>query len=153
MNAAEVISTLGLQPLPREGGFFRQTWRTDAGSSILYLVTTDDFSAFHRLASDEVWHFHLGDAVEHVQIEPATGTAKRMRLGTDFGRGDVPQLVVPAAVWQAARIAMARVAHGWSLLGCTLAPPWDERGFELGSRTALAQAFPTHADVIRALTR
>lgn len=153
-TAATIIAALQLAPLPREGGFFRVTWRTGAGSAILFLLTPDDFSALHRLAQDEVWHFHAGDPVEHVQLDPRTGALRRTRLGSDLGAGDAPQLVVPAGAWQGARLhPAAQRAAGWALLGCTLAPPWDERGFELAPRAALAAEFPAHADLIRALTR
>lgn len=167
IQASAVIAALDLRPLPAEGGWFRQTWRTASGSAILYLMTPEQFSALHRLPSDEVWHFHAGDPVEHVQLDPRDGRARVRRLGADVLAGDAPQIVVPAGNWQGARIAVApassrqpagrqdvgATAHGWSLVGCTLAPPWDERGFELGVRDALQRAFPAHAETIRALTR
>lgn len=155
-TAAEMIAALDLVPLPREGGFFRVTWRTEAGSAILFLLTPEHFSALHRLGQDEVWHFHAGDRVDHVQLDPRDGSLRRTRLGPDVTAGDAPQLVVPAGVWQGARIAPeARAAgsHGWALLGCTLAPPWDERTFELGAQESLGSAFLAHAEIIRALTR
>jgi predicted cupin superfamily sugar epimerase len=150
-EAQRIIAALRLAPLPREGGWFRQTWRTAAGSAIYYLMTPDDFSALHRLGSDEIWHFHAGDPVEHVQIEPREGAVRKTRLGPDVGGGDHPQLIVPAGVWQGARIGS--IAAGWSLLGCTLAPPWDERHFVLGGRGTLLREFPGHAALVRALTR
>ena len=74
MNAAAraLIERLGLAPLPEEGGFFRVTWRGAHGSAILFLITPEEFSALHRIAQDELWHFHAGDPVEHVRIDPAT---------------------------------------------------------------------------------
>lgn len=184
-NPAALIAALGLQRLPHEGGYFRQTWRTDLGSAILYLITPADFSALHRLRAAEIWHFHAGDPVEHVQLDPLDGGVRSTLLGSDVLAGYMPQLVVPAGVWHGARIAVGQVpdltlshipqddqpkematfrAHaegqvedppyfGWSLLGCTMAPPWDEHGFELASRDALLRAFPAQADVIRVLTR
>jgi predicted cupin superfamily sugar epimerase len=151
-DAAAVIAALGLEPLPREGGFFRQTWRTEAGSAILYLMTPADFSALHRLRADEIWHFHAGDAVEHIQFDPRVGALRRTVLGPDVARGEAPQLVVPAGNWQGARLGLAR-HQGWALLGATLAPPWNEREFELGVRAELQRTFPAHADLIAALTR
>ena len=151
-DAAAVIAALGLAPLPREGGFFRQTWRTEAGSAILYLMTPAGFSALHRLRTDEVWHFHAGDAVEHVQLDARDGSLRRTVLGPDVLRGEAPQLVVPGGLWQGARLGPAR-EHGWALLGATLAPPWNEREFELGGRAELQRTFPVHADVIATLTR
>jgi len=170
-NPAAIVAALNLQPLPGEGGYFRPTWRTDAGSAILYLITPADFSALHRLRSDEAWHFYAGDPVEHMQLDPRDGAVRMTRLGSDILAGQVPQLVVPAGVWQGARIQVGQVSDltsvrepaagqvkdltyfGWSLLGCTLAPAWDEQGFELASRDELLRTFPAQADAIRALTR
>lgn len=160
-TARAIIAALQLQPLPGEGGFFRRTARTETVSAILYLMTADNFSALHRLAQDELWHFHAGDAVEHVQFAARDGRAQIARLGTDVLAGDASQVFVPAGAWQGARIAAARsgaaprdaAAHGYALLGCTVSPPWDERGFELGRRDALLRSFPAHAGWIEALTR
>lgn len=153
MNAAarEIVAALRLEPLPREGGFFRQTWRSAAGSAIYFLLTPEDFSALHRLRTDELWHFHAGDAIEHVQLDPRDGQARIARLGADVRAGEQPQLVVPAGVWQGARIVAPRA--GWALVGCTLAPAWREEDFELGGRAALQRAFPAQAGIVAALTR
>jgi predicted cupin superfamily sugar epimerase len=151
-TAADIIARLGLAPLPHEGGFFRQTWRTPAGSAILYLMTPESFSALHRLCADEVWHFHAGDPVEHVQLDQRDSSVRRTRLGANIAAGDTPQVVVPAGVWQGARVATAGGA-GWSLLGCTMVPAWDEKDFELGVPDSLLRAFPAEAALVRALTR
>lgn len=153
MNAAarRIAAALRLEPLPREGGYFRATWRNPTASAILFLLTPEDFSAWHRLAQDEVWHFHAGDPVEHLQLLPPAGTVQRIRLGPDPGAGDSPQAIVPADTWQAARLAESR--HGFALLGCTVSPPWDESGFELAEPALLAADFPLQREIIRALTR
>lgn len=152
-GAQKTIAALGLAPLPREGGFFRQTWRSPAGSAIYFLLTPEDFSAFHRLRrTDELWHFYGGDVVEHVMLAAGDDGARVTRLGGAGQAGAVPQLVVPAGVWQAARLVPGG-AEGWALLGCTLAPAWDEQDFELAEQAALARAFPGAAAHIRALTR
>lgn len=156
-EAQRIIAALGLEPLPREGGFFRQTWRSGTGSAIYFLMTPEDFSALHRLRADEVWHFYAGDAVEHVMLTPGDGAARVARLGGDILAGEIPQLVVPAGSWQGARLAAGGTPTsrraGWALLGCTLTPAWEEQGFELGGRAELARAFPAHAALVRALTR
>jgi predicted cupin superfamily sugar epimerase len=159
-EACRIIEQLQLVPLPREGGFFRQTWRDAAGSAIYFLMTPAEFSALHRLPADEVWHFYAGDPVEHVVLDPSSGALRVTRLGADVLSGDVPQLVAPGGCWQGARIAAdgARgpstdLRAGWALLGCTLAPAWDERDFELGERPALLREFPDAGALIRALTR
>lgn len=153
MNAAAraLIDSLGLAPLPEEGGFFRVTWRGAHGSAILFLITPADFSALHRIAEDELWHFHAGDPVEHVRIDPGTGALITTRLGADVTRGETPQLAVPAGHWQGARLA--GTGHGYALLGCTVTPPWTPAGFKLGARDALTSAFPQHAAAIARFTR
>lgn len=173
--AREIIAALRLEPLPDEGGFFRQTSRTATASAILYVLTTDDFSALHRIAQDELWHFHAGDPIDHMQLDRCDGSMRITRLGADVLGGDVPQVFVPAGAWQGARIAVGRAsarsrhasaeeeqaeaapysrpAHGFALLGCTVSPPWDEAGFEPGSRDELLRNFPAHAAWIQALTR
>lgn len=152
-----------MNPLPVEGGFFAPVWTSPVigpggralGSAILFLITEDDFSALHRLKTDEIWHFHAGDAADLVRLGPGTGLGGVVALGADIAGGQAPQLVVPAGVWQGARIRQpgAEGARGWTLFGCTLAPAWDEREFELGQRDELIAEFPSHEDLIRALTR
>ncbi len=153
MNAAarQIVAALRLEPLPHEGGFYRATWRSETASAMLFLLTSEDFSAWHRLAQDEVWHFHAGDPVEHLRLHPRSGVVEATRLGSNVVAGDAPQVVVPAGVWQGARLAGA--GHGFALLGCTVSPPWNEGGFELAARDALEAAFPAHPGIIRALTR
>ena len=155
-TARALIARLGLEPLPDEGGFFRQTWRGDTASAILFLMTPQDFSALHRIAQDEVWHFHAGDPIEHVQLDSPNGAMRVTRLGGNILDGDQPQLVVPAGIWQGARLdpaAAGAAAQGFALVGCTVSPPWDGRGFRLGSRVALTREFPAAAARIAALTR
>lgn len=156
-SAAEIIAALQLEPLLPEGGFFRRTYTSAAtlgdgralGSAIYFLITPDGFSALHTLATDELWHFYAGDPVEHLMLAP-DGTAVRTILGVDFARGHQPQLVVPGGLCQGARLARG---GAWALLGCTLAPAWDDREFILGDRDALSVRYPAWTDDIRALTR
>lgn len=163
MNAAakEVIAQLGLVPLPREGGFFRQTWLSPArlpdgraaASGIWFLLTPGSFSALHRLQAEELWHFHAGDPVEHVQLNATDGAVRVTLLGSELAAQQRPSLVVPGGVWQGARLAACASLRGWALLGCTLTPAWAEQEFELGSRAALEREFPGAAEWIRVLTR
>ena len=160
-QAEKIIAQLGLAPLPGEGGFFRSTWVSttrladgrSAGSAIWFLLTTDNFSALHRMPAEELWHFHAGDPVEHVQLDPSTQNATVNVLGVGLTAGQRPQLAVAGGVWQGARLLAGAQAQGWALLGCTVTPAWRDEEFELGERTALMREFPGAAAWIGALTR
>lgn len=147
-RADDVIRLLGLSPLPVEGGWFRETWRSDYGTAIYYLLTLETFSAIHRLPGVEVFHFYLGDPVEMLQLRD-DGAAEVVVLGHDLDRGMRPQVVVPGGVWQGCRLAEGgRLA----LMGTTMAPGFDPRDFELARRADLLARHPAHAARIRALT-
>lgn len=164
ITANELIHRLGLEPLPIEGGYFRQTWSSadlvsisgynaprPAGTAIYYLLTSDpdSFSALHRLATDEIYHFYLGDPVEMLLLaEGAPG--RRILLGPDLDGGQHVQYVVPRSVWQGSRLIRG---GRFALLGTTMAPGFDARDFSLGRRQELLQRFPEHAALIRELTR
>jgi len=164
LTADEIIRRLDLVPHPAEGGWFRETWRCrDSaegalparytgrrcfGTAIYYLLTPDTFSHLHRLASDEVFHFYLGDPVEQLQLFP-DGSGRVVTLGPDLRAGAAPQAVVPAGVWQGARLTPGGAV---ALLGCTVAPGFEFADYEHGSRTALLRGWPAHADMIAALT-
>jgi len=158
MTAADLIASLRLEPLPHEGGFFRRTYVSaarlpdgrPAGTAIYFLITPDGFSALHRLRTEEVWHFYAGDAVEHLILDPATGTGRKTILGATPADGRLPQLVVPGDAWQGARLADG---GAWALLGCTMSPGWDAADFTLGERAGLTVRFPDWTRDIRALTR
>jgi predicted cupin superfamily sugar epimerase len=160
-TAAEMIDLLQLEPLPIEGGFFKRTYTSAATrangrpvcTAIYFLLTPTGFSALHSLQTDELWHFYAGDPVEHLTLDPATGTGTKTVLGIDFARGHRPQLTVRGGVWQGARLAPGEARNHWALIGCTLAPGWDEREFILGARDRLTASFPCWSDDICALTR
>lgn len=165
LTAAQWVAALELQPHP-EGGWFRETYRSDDGvaaahlpsryggprafcTSIYFLLEGAQFSAFHRLKSDELWHYHAGGALLVWMIEPA-GTLRVERVGADPASGDRLQLVIPAGTWFAAR-PVAR--GGYTLIGCTVAPGFDFADFELARREDLADRFPQHRPLIHELTR
>jgi predicted cupin superfamily sugar epimerase len=161
-EASQLISDLGLAPLPQEGGFFASTWTSPTkltggrpcASAILFLITETDFSALHRLGMDEIWHFHAGDPGELALLDPVSGSGRLIVLGPDVPGGHASQAVVPAGTWQGARLRSAVAApRGWALFGCTVSPAWDEGEFELGRRPDLLAAFPAHAAIVTALTR
>jgi predicted cupin superfamily sugar epimerase len=163
VSARELIDALGLLPHP-EGGHYRETFRApplpfelpgrgprSASTAIYFLLGEGDFSAFHRVRSDEVWHHYAGAPLELVTLSEtrATGAARAIRLGPNVLSGEVPQAVVEAGVLQAARPA----GPGFSLCGCTVAPGFDFSDFEMPERATLLDRFPSAADSILALTR
>ncbi len=160
MTADEVARLLHLEPLPWEGGRFRQTHKSPlrvrtsagrdraAGTAILYLITPEDFSGLHRVCHDEVFHFYQGTPVELVRI--IDGKVDTILLGADVAGGQVPQAVVPAGVWQGLRLA---TQTGWALLGATVTPGYEQEDFELGERAALQAEFPALRELIARFTR
>lgn len=120
-----------------------------AGTAIYYLLTPDGFSALHRLRSDEVFHFYLGDPVEMLQLFP-DGAGRRVVLGTDLDRGMRPQVIMPRDVWQGSRLC---AGGRFALLGTTVAPGFDVADFDPGRRDELVAAYPDFAELITALTR
>lgn len=150
------VDALALEPHP-EGGFFRETYRSAArvadrcvSTAIYFLVTRGNFSALHRIASDELWHVHAGQALEVVTIAP-DGARRDLHLGLDLARGERPQHVVPAGQWFGARLRESSSSH--ALVSCTVAPGFDFADFELARRAELAAAHPQHAALIATLTR
>jgi predicted cupin superfamily sugar epimerase len=162
LTADDVIRLLKLQPLPIEGGYFRETYRSPEsfeaarygsprafGSAIYFLLTPESFSSLHRLRTDEVYHFYLGDPAELLLLH-ADGGGERVLLGQDLAAGQQPQLIVPRGTWQGSRVLPG---GRFSLLGTTMAPGFDARDFEHGRRGDLLAAYPSHAELIRCLTR
>lgn len=129
MNADDIIALLGLQPHP-EGGRFRETFRASdtgraASTAIYFMLRAGERSHWHKVDADEIWHHYAGAPLE-LSMSDDGRTVRHRRLGTDFGIGETPQIVVPRHVWQAARSLGA-----WTLVGCTVAPGFDFAGFEL----------------------
>ena len=160
LTAGQIRDLLKLRPLPIEGGYFAETYRSEQrlargslspdseerslATAIYYLLTPDTFSAMHSLQSDEVFHFYLGDPVEMLQLHP-NGAGEVVLLGQDLARGMRPQHVVRAGTWQGSRVCPG---GEFALLGATMAP-----GFDAGDRRQLTQLYPGHAAFIAALTR
>lgn len=147
MTADEVIAILGLEPLPHEGGHWAQVWIDGHSTAIYFLLRPHDFSALHRPGGTELYHHYAGAPAELWQLRP-DGTSGADVLGPDLAAGQRPAVVVPDGVWQG-----SRTLGEWSLLGCTMAPPYREDRFRLADRAALLAAYPDRGDVIDALTR
>jgi len=124
VTAEEVLETLRLEPHP-EGGWYRETWREPAMTAIHYLLKAGERSHWHRVDATEVWHFY-GGAPMGLAVSVDGKEAAHHVLGADLAAGQLPQVVVPAGVWQA-----ARPRGEWSLVGCTVAPAFRFEGFEL----------------------
>ena len=148
-----------------EGGFFRQTYKSDlliardallgfpegraASTAIYFLLEGKNFSAFHRLRSDEVWHFYAGSPLVVHVIDPA-GAYSSILLGNSSEAGQVFQGVVRAGSWFASHVADG---EGWALVGCTVAPGFEFEDFEMAEREELVRHCPQHGGIIRKLTR
>jgi hypothetical protein len=168
MTAEDLIRALGLEPLPEEGGYYRETYRAVEtlsaealparyrtgkafGTAIYFLLSSEPgcFSALHRLPTDEIYHFYLGDPVEMLLLFP-DGRGERVLLGPDLRAGQLVQHVVPRRVWQGSRL----VAGGrFALMGTTMAPGFGFEDYEAGRREELLAAYPEQAELIRSLTR
>jgi predicted cupin superfamily sugar epimerase len=119
------------------------------GTAIYYLLTREAFSALHRIKTDEVYHFYLGDPVELVQLLP-DGSGRVMLLGNDLTSGAQMQIVVLRGTWHGARLAEG---GKYALLGTTVSPGFEFADFEIGDRTDLTRSYPSFRDSIIALTR
>lgn len=164
-NSRYWIERLQLIPHP-EGGFYRQTYcskvniaadalpsgfgRARAASTAIYfLLEGENFSAFHRLRSDELWHFYAGSPLVVHRIDSA-GEYSRLLMGSEPERDESFQAVVPAGDWFASHVADRK---SWSLVGCTVAPGFDFADFELAKRDELVSRYPRHRVIIDRLTR
>lgn len=146
MTADEVIAALGLERMPHEGGHWTQVWIDERFTAIYFLLQPHDFSAFHRPGGIEQYHHYAGAPVELWQLRPDGSSAVDL-LGPDLAAGQCPTVVVPEGSWQG-----SRTLGDWSLLGCTMAPPFRWEGLELATRAALLATYPDRAEVIEALT-
>ena len=165
MTADQIKTLLNLQPLPVEGGYYAKTYRADEsipapalpgrysgdrrfGGAIYYLLTADTCSALHRLVSDEVYHFYLGDPVEILQLLP-DGSGRLITLGPNLENGMRLQAVVPRGVWQGSRLI---TGGQWALMGTTMAPDYEDADYEHGDRETLIAIYPQFAELIATLT-
>lgn len=158
------ITRLKLQPHP-EGGWFRETYRTPErieasalparfqgdrtfSTAIYFLLEGTQFSAFHSIKSDEIWHFYDGDTLNIHVISP-DGEYSRIRLGRNPGTGEVLQAVVSAGCWFGAEL---EYKERFALVGCTVAPGFDFDDFEIAARDDLLSQYPQLHDIIKRLS-
>lgn len=149
-DAAYWVRALDLEAHP-EGGWFRETYRSRlrneagdcASTAIYFLLSPDQVSSFHRIPCDEIWHFYAGSPAT-IHLIHSDGRHERLPIGNENF-----QAVVPAHCWFGACVDEP---NGWSLFGCTVAPAFEFRDFELAERVTLLGEFPQHAEIIRALT-
>jgi len=164
ISAQEIIELLGLKPLRVEGGYFLETYKCQEliprkalperyhgkrsfGTAIFYLLTPDTVSALHRLESDEIFHFYLGDPVTMLQLHP-DGSTNVVTLGHDIRSDQQLQVVVPRGTWQG---SLLNEGGDFALLGCTVAPGFEYSDYESGSRGDLLKEYPEQEDLITRL--
>lgn len=164
-SAEDIIRHLGLTPHPKEGGYFRETYRAaeshaaghlpqrygaarSASTAIYYLLTPTTCSALHRLKTDEIFHFYLGDPIRMLQLD-ADGKGRTIVLGPDVLNGQHLQVMVPRGVWQG---SLLEPGGTFALMGCTVAPGFDYADYEGADRAALTKQYPDFAELIRRLT-
>lgn len=159
-NENYYIKHLQLEQHP-EGGYFKETYRStqnvmnrneverSASTGIYFLITSDFYSAFHKIESDEMWHYHDGSALSVYVILP-TGELEVLKIGKDIENGEQLQGVVPAGSWFASKVD---ATDSFSLVGCTVAPGFDFDDFVLADRMDLIAEYPQHTTIIKELTR
>ena len=164
LTAPQIIKHLCLVRHP-EGGWFRETYRSaehlaPAGlperfggsrsfsTAIYFLLESGDFSALHRIKSDEIWHWHAGSALRIETIDN-DGVHRMLMLGQDIKAGEQFQLMIPAGCWFGATPQGA----GYTLVSCTVAPGFDFADFEMAEKGRLLLQYPQHTDIITRLTR
>jgi predicted cupin superfamily sugar epimerase len=158
---SQIVEKLGLISHP-EGGYFSENYRSElnldfdgfsgkrsCSTSIYFLLEAGHFSALHKIKSDEIWHFYLGQALEIIEIEP-NGRLIQTKLGQDFSNGEVLSYVVKAGNWFGSRPLAGSV---FSLVGCTVCPGFDFADFEMPSKPYFLDNFPQHKTLIEEMCR
>ncbi len=161
----KIVTQLGLEAHP-EGGFYKETYRSTGSivssslpegyqssrnyaTCIYFLLTSENFSAFHKIKQDEIWHFYKGSPIS-LHILTKAGSYEKHMIGSDLERGEVPQFVVHGGDWFASEV---EVPNSYALAGCTVSPGFDFADFEMARREELLQEYPDHQLVISKLAR
>lgn len=165
LSAAYFVEHLKLLPHP-EGGYYRENYRSEvclsakalpkdfggsrnASTAIYFLIEKGNFSALHKIKSDETWHFYAGDALEVIELHE-NGEISNTLVGNKVSEGEVFQYTVKANTWFGSRVKAGGL---FSLVGCTVAPGFDFADFEMGDRDLLLNKFPQHRGLIAEMTR
>lgn len=146
-EAAAYVRALELEPLPHEGGLYRQNHQDQFSTAIYYLLADPEFSALHQLDSAEVYHWYAGDPLQLAVINP-DGRVEEPVVGPDVLGGQHPQYVIPPGAWHGSRSTGA-----WTLVGTTMAPGFMWEEFRLADRAALTERFPHAEKIIAQYTR
>ena len=158
------INGLKLLPHP-EGGYYKESYRSDEvipghslperfsgerhhSTAIHYLLKNNECSKFHRIKSDEMWHYYDGRELIIFSIDEK-GALSENKLGLDLSKGELPQVLIKAGHWFGAKLANA---DSYCLAGCTVSPGFHFDDFEIGSRANLQKLFPQHSKIIEELT-
>jgi uncharacterized protein len=159
LTGADLVRLFGMADMETENVQFRQTWisaRTGPdgkplGTAIVALLTGDpgSFSDMHRLPTDEIWHFYLGDPIQLLLLHP-DGTDELRLLGHDLLAGHLVQTTVPAGAWMGARV---QPGGSFGLFGNTMAPGFVPSDFEAADAGELIRRWPHRRDLIEAMTR
>lgn len=164
MTAKQIITKFNLTEHP-EGGYYKENYRCNGiiknehlssefigdrnyATSIYFLLTSDKFSAFHKINQDEIWHFYKGNSLKLHMISP-NGDYSFAMIGNNLEQNEQPQFVVPAGYWFAAEV-LEKDAYAFT--GCTVAPGFDFKDFVLPKRDDLIALFPKHSEIITSLT-
>lgn len=165
LNAAQLIQQYTLQPHP-EGGWFKETYKCHEyipasalpkrfgsnrafSTAIYFLLEQGNFSAFHRIKSDECWHFYAGDPLRVYVLQP-NGHLDIIDLGNDIFQGQQFQYIVPANCWFASR---PLPGSSFCFVGCTVAPGFDFADFEMADAASLIAKYPQYQNIIKELCR
>jgi predicted cupin superfamily sugar epimerase len=156
-DAVKLIKRLRLKNHP-EGGYFKQTYTADTivnvvgydkpryiSTAIYYMLVGDQFSALHRIKSDELWHHYTGGSLTLYAIH--NGKLSKIKMGKS--RGEAPQVAIKANTWFAASLNDKK---SYCLLGCTVSPGFDYSDWELGKRNELIKMYPQHRTIIERYT-
>ncbi|MCK9556942.1 MAG: cupin domain-containing protein [Candidatus Cloacimonetes bacterium] len=160
-NFHQIIQLLNLLPHP-EGGYYRRNWQSDmraetldasskkihnvrsVGSSIIYLLPSEEVSTWHRITCDEMWHFYDGSPLKLYMLDMNQGLITRI-LGINLEAEQLPQIIIPRNTWFCAEVAED---DSYSLCGCTLWPSFSYADFDLADRQKLVTDFPEHMALI-----